>query len=74
MLFLVVGLGLTVVAFILLGLNRNDRWRPALRQVLSLQCLVVCLFGCIKSIPTGYTGIVTTFGRVEDEVPDPGCI
>lgn len=67
MLFFGAGIG-SVVAFSLLGLDRNDRWRLALRQVLSL----FCLFGCIKSIPTGYTGIVTTFGCVEDEVLDAG--
>lgn len=31
---------------------------------------IVC--SCISSVPTGHTGVVTTFGRVEDHVLDAG--
>lgn len=34
---------------------------------------VVCAIGsCIKTVPTGHTGIVTTFGRVEDTTLEAG--
>lgn len=72
MLFFIAGIGLAIVAFVLLGFDRQGKWRLGAKQILSLFCLVLCLLGCIKSIPTGYTGIVTTFGRVEDEVLDAG--
>ena len=39
-------------------------------------CAVIAVFGitsdCITSIPTGHTGIVTTFGRVEDYTYEAG--
>lgn len=36
-------------------------------------CLVICIaFSCISGVPTGYTGIVTTFGKVHDETLDAG--
>jgi len=34
--------------------------------------LLVMILGCFTKIPTGYTGIVTTFGRVEPYTFDPG--
>lgn len=33
---------------------------------------VLAVTSCVVSIPTGYTGIVTTFGRVEDRTLDAG--
>ena len=36
-----------------------------------LSILFVCL-SCVTSVPTGNTGIVTTFGRVENYVLDAG--
>ena len=33
---------------------------------------VLAVMSCVVSIPTGYTGIVTTFGRVEDRTLDAG--
>lgn len=35
-------------------------------------CLLFSFLGCIVSINTGHTGIVTTFGRVEDYTLDAG--
>lgn len=34
--------------------------------------IVFCVASCIASVPTGYTGIVTTFGRVEDTTLEAG--
>lgn len=36
-----------------------------------LACLFVWL-GCIASVPTGHTGVITTFGRVENKTFDAG--
>ena len=33
---------------------------------------VIVLLSCIKTVPTGYTGILTTFGKVEDETVAAG--
>ncbi len=37
-----------------------------------LLCALFTSLGCIASIPTGHTGVVTTFGRVEDKTFDAG--
>ena len=31
-------------------------------------CVLLVFLGCIASVPTGHTGVVTTFGRVEADV------
>lgn len=35
-------------------------------------CVVLVFLGCIASVPTGHTGVVTTFGRVENRTYDAG--
>ena len=45
------------------------------RLILTIVAVIVILvmvLGCFTKIPTGYTGIVTTFGRVENYTFDPG--
>lgn len=34
--------------------------------------LVAILFSCMASVPTGHTGVITTFGKVEDKTLDAG--
>lgn len=34
--------------------------------------IIVLLFSCFTTVPTGYTGILTTFGRVEDVTMNAG--
>ena len=35
-------------------------------------CVLLVFLGCIASVPTGHTGVVTTFGRVENKTYDAG--
>ena len=35
-------------------------------SVVAFIVILILLFSCITTVPTGYTGILTTFGRVED--------
>jgi hypothetical protein len=37
-----------------------------------LLAMLLTLLGCIASVPTGHTGVVTTFGKVEDTTFDAG--
>ena len=73
---LVLGILLFVTAFVGLGLYENQHGgigftlRP--RQILSLFCLLICLLGFVKTVPTGHTGVVTSFGRVEDYTLEAG--
>ena len=50
--------------------------KPALRGVLPTLLLVfgvlLALVSCVRTVPTGHTGIVTTFGKVEDITYEAG--
>ena len=49
-------------------------WQPRASQLLSLLVLVVAvLLSSVTVVPTGYTGILTTFGRVEDRTIGAGA-
>ena len=52
----------------------NYEW--SLARIITLAAVAVValilLFLCITTVPTGYTGILTTFGRVEDRTMGAG--
>lgn len=75
MIAFVIGIIATIVAFIVLGIDFGEYdfvWVLKKRQVFSLLGLIICLLGFIKTVPTGSTGIVTTFGRIENITLDAG--
>ena len=75
MIAFVIGIIATIVAFIVLGIDYSEYdfvWGLKKRQVFSLLGLIICLLGFIKTVPTGSTGIVTTFGRIENITLDAG--
>ena len=49
-----------------------EGWKINKKQFLSLLPALLLIFRLIVTIPTGHTGIVTTFGRVENYVLDEG--
>lgn len=42
------------------------------KKVLAAAGLLICLLGCTVQIPTGYTGVITVFGRVQDRTLEAG--
>ncbi len=60
-----------LVLFVALGYS-NKGWKFCKRQVLCLFGLLLVLGGCVATVPTGHTGILTTFGRVEDKTLEAG--
>lgn len=38
----------------------------------ALVCAVAVILSCVQTVPTGHTGVVTTFGRVENTTLDSG--
>lgn len=75
MFLFVLGIIATIVLFFVLGIEFTDEaveFHFRGRQVFSLFGLLICLLGCVRTVPTGCTGILTTFGRVESQTLDAG--
>ena len=71
----VIGVGL----FILMGFCANKdvkptviRWKFNKKQLSALICVIPLLFGTVAIVPTGHTGILTTFGKVENTTLEAG--
>ena len=79
----VFGIIVTVALYFLLGFrtekySENGRvklrpvWKSNRRQLFSLCGLILIGLSCMSSVPTGHTGIVTTFGKVENYTYEAG--
>ena len=71
MFWIVASLIAVVVLFVALGTSKTG-WRLRGRQALCLLGLLVILGGMLATVPTGHTGILTTFGKVEDKTLEAG--
>lgn len=69
--YMVMALITVAVLFVLLGVKKGG-WRVNKRQLLSLVGVAWLAFGIFVTVPTGHTGILTTFGRVEDTTLEAG--
>lgn len=73
MFWFIAGIIVTIVLFFALGVNwKEETFGLKFRQVFCLAGMLLALIGCMKSVPTGHTGIVTTFGKVENYTLDAG--
>ena len=72
----VVGVIIFIITFFALGFKREQgigtKWRVNAKQIISVIGIVIALTGCIKTVPTGHTGVVTVFGTVEPQTYDAG--
>ena len=72
-LFIVGLLTLTVGVLIFFGLKKA---KPFLRTIASAAvCLIafaMIIGSCVRTVPTGHTGIVTVFGKVKDQTYEAG--
>lgn len=58
-----------ILAGVVASAIMKEAWPALVSIVLAVLVLIV---GCIAIVPTGYTGILTTFGRVEDKTISAG--
>ena len=74
MVIFTLGLIITAALFIAMGFVRGDgvRWKPNKKQLLALLGVGVIALSCYVSVPTGHTGVVTTFGSVENYTLEAG--
>jgi regulator of protease activity HflC (stomatin/prohibitin superfamily) len=63
MIFILAGVVATAVLFVVL----QGKYKS-----LAFLALLICLLGCFVTIPTGYTGVVTVFGKVQDKTLEAG--
>ena len=63
---IIVLIGGLIFAFVI------DEHKGAIATISIILSLILCLVSCISYVPTGHTGIVTTFGKVHDETLDAG--
>lgn len=75
----VLGIILVIAIFIATGFKKDGKgvlggfvWKCNPKQFLSIIGGIFIVMSCFKSVPTGHTGIVTTFGRVENYTLDAG--
>ena len=74
-----IGLVVTIVCLIgcfMAGKMIDEKYYGGLKKALPIigivACIIIIIVSCVSYVPTGYTGIVTTFGKVHDEVLDAG--
>ncbi len=60
-----------IVLFAVLGMTKSG-WKLCPKQILCVFGALLVLGGMVATVPTGHTGILTTFGRVEDKTLEAG--
>ena len=73
MFLLIIAIIIFICGFIAPGLiDAEDRGKRLIRTVGTVAALLLLVVSCVTYVPTGYTGIVTTFGKVHDTTLDAG--
>jgi len=74
-----IGLVIAIICLIgcvMAGKMIDERYYSGLKKAMPIigiiACVIIIIVSCVSYVPTGYTGIVTTFGKVHDEVLDAG--
>lgn len=65
MLWIAISFITIAVLFVVLGFSKRT-WRVQKKQFISLVGLLWICAGLVTVVPTGHTGVLTTFGKVED--------
>lgn len=71
MTFFIIGIIAALIAVGILFFVEEDK---AVSIIPGLVSVVLIVVSCVSFIPTGYTGIVTTFGKVSDETKEAGIV
>ena len=73
MFLLIIAIIIFICGFIVPGLiDAEDRGKRLIRTAATVVALLLLVVSCVTYVPTGYTGIVTTFGKVHDTTLDAG--
>lgn len=77
MLWLIIGILVTLVGVVVLGLHEDERlnitWSLDKKQFFALFGLLLCLFGCITKVPANSVGVVySPFGGTKEQTLSEG--
>lgn len=74
MIIFVIGIVVSLALFVGLGIDfEQEKWRICPRQAIAAVAFAIALVASMVSfVPTGYTGILTSFGKVEDRTVQAG--
>lgn len=79
----ILGIIVTGLLFLFLGfgiekyseggvVKQRFAWKPGKKQWFALLGVILIAVSCVTSVPTGHTGIITTFGKVENYTLEAG--
>lgn len=73
MIELIFGILVLITALVITSIiPMKKNFKNVARVIGVITCLVFIVISCISYVPTGYTGIVTTFGKVSNNTLDAG--
>ena len=72
MIGLVLAVAVLIAGFVVSHNMEYSALRIAAPLIGIIAAIVLVVLSCVSYVPTGYTGILTTFGRVEDNTLDAG--
>ncbi|MBQ8475298.1 MAG: prohibitin family protein [Clostridia bacterium] len=75
MMYLALGIITALILFVIAGIKKTGNsysWGINPKQLVALLGVVIMAGSCVAHVPTGHTGVVTTFGHVEDYTYEAG--
>lgn len=73
--YLALGIITALILFVIAGIKKignSYSWGINPKQLVALLGVVIMAGSCVAHVPTGHTGVVTTFGHVEDYTYEAG--
>lgn len=65
-------LGILILIFGLISALNMKEYKGVIITVATILATILIILSCVSYVPTGHTGIITTFGKVHDETRDAG--
>ena len=75
MTYFILGTILALILFVIFGFKKDGKgytWAVNAKQFIALLGILVMAASCGAKVPTGHTGVGTTFGHVEDYTYEAG--
>lgn len=67
-------LGILILIFGLISALNMKEYKGVIITVATILATILIILSCVSYVPTGHTGIITTFGKVHDETSEEGLV